>query len=47
MVIIGRLIPAGTGRADYREVNVTSKNEIEISPEPLLDEEPATDIISE
>ena len=46
-VIIGRLIPAGTGRADYREVNVTSKNEIEISPEPVLDEEPATDIISE
>ena len=46
-VIIGRLIPAGTGRLDYREVNVTSKNEIEISPEPVLDEEPATDIISE
>ena len=46
-VIIGRLIPAGTGRADYRHVNVTSKNEIEISPEPVLDEQPAKDILSE
>ena len=24
-VIIGRLIPAGTGRTDYRNVNVTQK----------------------
>ena len=46
-VIIGRLIPAGTGRKDYRNVNVTSKNEIKVSPEPVLDEEPAKDIISE
>ena len=45
-VIIGRLIPAGTGRTDYRHVNVTSKNDIEVSPNPVLEEEPAKDTLS-
>ncbi len=30
-VIIGRLIPAGTGRKNYRDINVTSKNESDVS----------------
>ena len=46
-VIIGRLIPAGTGRKDYRAVNVTSKNEIDISSDSLQEEELVEDLLKE
>ena len=46
-VIIGRLIPAGTGRKDYREINVTSKNEIDISSNPSHEEELVEDLLKE
>jgi len=46
-VIIGRLIPAGTGRKDYREINVTSKNEIDISNNPSHEEELVEDLLKE
>jgi len=38
-VIIGRLIPAGTGRKNYREINVTSKNETDVSADLTPEEE--------
>ena len=38
-VIIGRLIPAGTGRKNYRDINVTSKNETDVSADFSPEEE--------
>ena len=46
-MIIGRLIPAGTGRKDYRQVNVTSKNEIDISSDSIREEELVEDLLKE
>jgi DNA-directed RNA polymerase subunit beta' len=44
-VIIGRLIPAGTGRKDYREINVTSKNEINAASDSVQEEELAENVL--
>tara|TARA_B100001250_G_scaffold376389_1_gene364654 strand:+ start:1 stop:3384 length:3384 start_codon:yes stop_codon:yes gene_type:complete len=46
-VIIGRLIPAGTGRKDYRQINVTSKNEIDTSSDSIREEELVEDLLKE
>ena len=46
-VIIGRLIPAGTGRKEYREINVTSKNEINAASDSVQEEELAESVLNE